>query len=189
TRWPGSRPTWARTAGRRPRVGPSRASRASARSAARSGNPRPRLSFPSAHACSPRRDPPVGGWCARERPLPHCTHGRTPLHSAHGQTESAALVEQRKGQRVGAARPPRAGGLRARVSCIDPKKLRADFVGREFDLEFLCDLPSGVDPCGENGEFHTFAYAGPMFHHAIAITPGEVVERDGFVFADLMPAR
>ena len=87
------------------------------------------------------------------------------------------------------ARDMIAGGLRARVSCVDPKKLRADFAGREFDLEFLSDLPSGVDPCGENGEFHTFAYAGPMFRHAIAITPGEVVERDGFVFADLMPAQ
>jgi len=87
------------------------------------------------------------------------------------------------------ARDMIAGGLRAQVSCVDPKKLRADFAGREFDLEFLSDLPSGVDPCGENGEFHTFAYAGPMFRHAIAITPGEVVERDGFVFADLMPAQ
>jgi len=87
------------------------------------------------------------------------------------------------------ARDMIAGGLRARVSCVDPKKLRADFAGREFDLEFLSDLPSGVDPCGENGEFHTFAYAGPMFRHAIAITPGVVVERDGFVFADLMPAQ
>jgi len=87
------------------------------------------------------------------------------------------------------ARDMIAGGLRARVSCVDPKKLRPDFAGREFDLEFLSDLPSGVDPCGENGEFHTFAYAGPMFRHAIAITPGVVVERDGFVFADLMPAQ
>jgi uncharacterized protein (TIGR00290 family) len=80
------------------------------------------------------------------------------------------------------------GGLRARVTCVDPTKLDASFVGREWDASFLDDLPPGVDPCGENGEFHTFVFAGPMLQHEVAVAPGEVVERDGFVFADLLPA-
>lgn len=80
-----------------------------------------------------------------------------------------------------------AGGLKTRITCVDPKQLSASFCGREFNQQFLNDLPEGVDPCGENGEFHSFAYAGPMFEHAISITSGEVVERDGFVFADLLP--
>jgi uncharacterized protein (TIGR00290 family) len=78
-----------------------------------------------------------------------------------------------------------AGGLRARLVCIDPKKLPAEFAGREFDADFLRDLPEGVDPCGENGEFHSAVYAGPMFREPIPIESGEVVERDGFVFADV----
>jgi len=80
------------------------------------------------------------------------------------------------------------GGLRARISCVDPRALTADFAGREFDAVLLRDLPAAVDPCGERGEFHTFAYAGPMFEHAIAIETGETVERDGFVFTDLLAA-
>jgi uncharacterized protein (TIGR00290 family) len=81
-----------------------------------------------------------------------------------------------------------AGGLRARLTCIDPRKLPRDFAGREFDRELLTELPSIVDPCGENGEFHSFVYDGPMFTGPIAIEAGEVVERDGFVFADLLAA-
>jgi diphthamide synthase (EF-2-diphthine--ammonia ligase) len=61
-------------------------------------------------------------------------------------------------------------------------------VGREFDAALLAELPADVDPCGERGEFHTFAYAGPMFGYPIAIEPGVILERDGFVFADLTPA-
>jgi uncharacterized protein (TIGR00290 family) len=76
-------------------------------------------------------------------------------------------------------------GLRARLTCVDPRKLPKGLVGREFDAALLAELPPGVDPCGEHGEFHSFAYAGPMFEQPIAIRPGEVVERDGFVFADL----
>jgi uncharacterized protein (TIGR00290 family) len=76
-------------------------------------------------------------------------------------------------------------GLRARLVCIDPKKLPAEFAGRDFDADLLRDLPAGVDPCGENGEFHTFVYAGPMFREPIPIESGEVVERDGFLFADV----
>jgi uncharacterized protein (TIGR00290 family) len=79
-------------------------------------------------------------------------------------------------------------GLRATLTCVDPSKLDRSFAGRTFDEHLLADLPPGVDPCGENGEFHTFAWAGPMFDEAIAVTVGEVVERDGFVFADVMPA-
>jgi diphthamide synthase (EF-2-diphthine--ammonia ligase) len=65
--------------------------------------------------------------------------------------------------------------------------LPAAFAGRAFDRALLSDLPAGVDPCGENGEFHSFAWDGPMFRHAVPVTPGVVVERDGFVFADLLP--
>jgi diphthamide synthase (EF-2-diphthine--ammonia ligase) len=80
------------------------------------------------------------------------------------------------------------GGLRATLTCVDPRQLSADFVGRAFDEDFLGQLPPTVDPCGERGEFHTFAHAGPMFATPVAVVPGEVVERDGFVFADLLPA-
>jgi len=81
-----------------------------------------------------------------------------------------------------------AGGLRAKLVCVDPKKLSADFAGRDFDGQLLADLPSGVDPCGENGEFHTCVYGGPMFRHEIPVSSGECVEREGFCFADLIPA-
>ena len=73
-------------------------------------------------------------------------------------------------------------GLRAKITCVDPKRLAPDFAGREFGGA----LPGDIDPCGENGEFHTFVYTGPMFREPIPITPGECVERDGFVFADLL---
>ncbi len=76
------------------------------------------------------------------------------------------------------------GGLRARLTCVDPRVLSPEFAGREFDESLLRDLPPSVDPCGENGEFHTFAYAGPMFRRAIPLHAGEIVDRDGFVFAD-----
>ncbi len=79
-------------------------------------------------------------------------------------------------------------GLRAKLSCVDPKQLARDFAGRTFDETLLADLPAGVDPCGERGEFHSFCYAGPMFSRSVALNTGEVVERDGFVFADLLPA-
>lgn len=80
-----------------------------------------------------------------------------------------------------------AGGLEARLTCVDPRVLPASFAGRRFDRDLLRDLPPGVDPCGENGEFHTFTFAGPMFRAPIGVRPGEVVTRDGFVFADLVP--
>jgi diphthamide synthase (EF-2-diphthine--ammonia ligase) len=77
-----------------------------------------------------------------------------------------------------------AGGLRARLSCVDSKQLDGSFAGREFDEALLCDLPPGVDPCGERGEFHTCVYAGPMFSAPLDLETGEIVNRDGFVFAD-----
>ena len=79
-------------------------------------------------------------------------------------------------------------GLVAHIACLDPRKLPAGLAGRRFDLDLLSELPPDVDPCAENGEFHTFACAGPMFRRPIAITVGEPVTRDGFVFCDLLPA-
>ena len=78
-----------------------------------------------------------------------------------------------------------AAGLQARLTCIDPRKLDRSFAGRSFDQQLLNDLPAGTDPCGENGEFHSFACAGPMFTNEIEVKLGEVVDRDGFVFCDL----
>lgn len=78
-------------------------------------------------------------------------------------------------------------GLRAYLTCVDSKKLDAGFAGRAFDNELLADLPAHVDPCGENGEFHTCVVAGPMFVSPIDVRVGEIVERDGFVFADIVP--
>ncbi len=75
-------------------------------------------------------------------------------------------------------------GLRAKLACVDCKRVAPEFVGREFDEGLLADLPEGVDPCGENGEFHTFVYAGPMFEDELGIEVGESVRRDGFAFAD-----
>jgi uncharacterized protein (TIGR00290 family) len=80
------------------------------------------------------------------------------------------------------------GGLRATITCVDPRQLSAGFVGRAFDRNLLDELPPEVDPCGERGEFHTFAHAGPMFAAPVAVVPGEIVHRDGFAFADLLPA-
>jgi len=82
-----------------------------------------------------------------------------------------------------------AGGLRAVLTCVDPKQLAPAFCGRQFDADLLEALPAGTDPCGENGEFHSFACAGPMFRVPIAVATGATVERDGFVFTDLCLAR
>lgn len=80
-----------------------------------------------------------------------------------------------------------ASGLRARVACVDPSRLDPSFAGRQFDRALLQDLPAGVDPCGENGEFHTFAYDGGAFQKPVPVHCAGTVERDGFVFADLRP--
>ncbi|MBK8205203.1 MAG: adenine nucleotide alpha hydrolase [Planctomycetes bacterium] len=101
--------------------------------------------------------------------------GITPIFPLWGR-DTAAL-----------AREMTTGGLRAVLTCVDPRKLDPTFCGRAFD-DVLADLPAGIDPCGENGEFHTFVHSGPMFSQPIAIEVGETIERDGFWFADVLPA-
>ncbi len=77
-------------------------------------------------------------------------------------------------------------GVRAVLTCVDPRQIPASFIGHEFDEALLQQLPSSADPCGENGEYHTFCYAGPMFSQPIGIRTGAVVERDGFIYADVL---
>ena len=84
------------------------------------------------------------------------------------------------------ARTMIAGGLRARLTCVDTKQLPGSFAGREFDEALLRDLPAETDPCGERGEFHTCVYSGPIFSGQIDLEAGEIVDRDGFVFADFV---
>lgn len=99
--------------------------------------------------------------------------GLTPIFPLFG-SDTAAL-----------ARTMIAGGLRARITCLNPRHLDRSFAGREFDAQLLDDLPSDIDPCAERGEFHTCAYAGPMFDKPLSLETGISVERDGFVFTDL----
>ena len=86
------------------------------------------------------------------------------------------------------ARRMLADGLCATITCVDPKQVPAELAGRAWDAELLDALPEGADPCGENGEFHTFVHAGPMFRHELPVRVGETVERGGFVYADVLPA-
>jgi uncharacterized protein (TIGR00290 family) len=86
------------------------------------------------------------------------------------------------------AREMIAGGLRAYLTCVNPQKLPAGFAGRAFDSALLHDLPHDIDPCGENGEFHSFVWDGPMFKAPLEVRVGDIVERDGFVFADVQQA-
>jgi uncharacterized protein (TIGR00290 family) len=109
----------------------------------------------------------------REKHLAAC--GMTPVFPVWGKN-TRRLAEEML-----------AGGLSAFLTCVDPRKLDRTFAGRRFDADLLRELPPSVDPCGENGEFHTFANAGPMFEREIPVEAGEIVERDGFVFADLLP--
>ncbi len=78
-------------------------------------------------------------------------------------------------------------GMRAVITCIDPKQTPREFVGREYNNSFLDSLPSTMDPCGENGEFHSFVFDGPMFNEKIEILMGDIVDRDEFLFADVLP--
>jgi diphthamide synthase (EF-2-diphthine--ammonia ligase) len=78
--------------------------------------------------------------------------------------------------------------VEAHLAVVDLKKLPAGFAGRRYDIDLIDELPAGADPCGENGEFHSFVSAGPMLDGKIAVSVGETVERDGFAFADLLPA-
>ena len=86
------------------------------------------------------------------------------------------------------ARDMIAAGVKAKITCVDPAQVDRTFAGRDFDQALLDSLPPGVDPCGENGEFHTFVYDAPVFSSPIEVRMGEIVERDGFVFADVIPA-
>ena len=81
-----------------------------------------------------------------------------------------------------------AAGLQAVLTCVDRKAMPRELAGTAFNADLLEQLPDSVDPCGENGEFHTFVHAGPMFREALTITVGETLERDGFVFTDVLPA-
>jgi uncharacterized protein (TIGR00290 family) len=110
----------------------------------------------------------------REKQLAAC--GMTPVFPVWGK-DTRDLAERML-----------AGGLSAYLTCVDPRKLDRSFAGRRFDADLLAALPRGIDPCGENGEFHTFANEGPMFREKIPVEVGEIVERDSFVFADLLPA-
>ncbi len=83
------------------------------------------------------------------------------------------------------ARTMISSGLKAKITCIDPKVLPKEFAGRDFDAQFLADLPSNIDPCGENGEFHSFVYDCPDFAYPLPVSAVETIEREGFVFADL----
>jgi uncharacterized protein (TIGR00290 family) len=87
------------------------------------------------------------------------------------------------------AREMIAGGVRAKLTCVDTEQLSCSFAGREFDRELLRELPAAVDPCGERGEFHTCVYAGPMFTRPLSLEAGEVVQRDRFAYADFILGR
>jgi diphthamide synthase (EF-2-diphthine--ammonia ligase) len=80
-----------------------------------------------------------------------------------------------------------AAGLRARLACVDTRVLDVSFVGREFDTTLLEELPAGVDPCGEHGEFHTCVYGGPMFREPLLLERGQVVTREPFAWSELLP--
>jgi len=102
-----------------------------------------------------------------------------------GLTPIFPLFDAAPGATMALARQMIANGLRARITCVNPKVLDRRFAGREFDTALLEDLPPSIDPCGERGEFHTCSYGGPMFQRAVPIETGVTVERDGFVFTDL----
>jgi uncharacterized protein (TIGR00290 family) len=93
------------------------------------------------------------------------------------------------GQTEGLAREMLASGLRAVITSVDPQRVPRSFIGREWSAALLDELPADVDPCGENGEFHTVVVAGPMFNTDIKVTLGEIIERDHMVFADVLLAR
>lgn len=101
--------------------------------------------------------------------------GIEPLFPIWGQQSATRLL----------AKQMQESGLKAVLTCVDPKQLSPSFCGRDFDADFLAELPDQVDHCGENGEFHSFCYAGPMFDRDIQIIRGERLERDGFCFADV----
>lgn len=110
----------------------------------------------------------------RERQLAAC--GMTPVFPLWGKNTQRLAEEML------------ASGVSGYLTCVDPRHLDREFAGRRFDADLLAALPRNVDPCGENGEFHTFASEGPMFREKIPVALGEIAERDSFIFADLLPA-
>jgi uncharacterized protein (TIGR00290 family) len=102
-----------------------------------------------------------------------------------GLTPLFPLFDATPGATTTLAREMVAGGLRARITCVNPKVIPATFAGREFDAALLDELPTSVDPCGERGEFHTCSYDGPMFSHPVRVDTGITVEHDGYLFTDL----
>jgi uncharacterized protein (TIGR00290 family) len=131
---------------------------------------------------------------ARERGVTHVVFGDLFLRDIRAYREARLAEVSMQGvfplwlrDTATLAREMLAAGMRATITCVDPRRLAPTFAGREFDAALLLDLPPDVDPCGENGEFHTCVTAGPMFRGSIEVRPGEVVERDRFVFADLLP--
>ena len=102
------------------------------------------------------------------------------------ETELEPLFPLWQGPTRELSRKMLAAGVKAKVTCVDPSKIAKSFAGRDYDLGLLTDLPPEADPCGENGEFHTFVYDAPVFTRPIDVKVGEVVERDGFVFADVI---
>ena len=103
------------------------------------------------------------------------------------QVDMTALFPVWEPDTVTLAREMVEAGVRAYLTCVDPRVMPRAFAGRMFDATLLADLPEGIDPCGENGEFHSFAFDGPAFTHPVPVHVGETVERDGFVFTDLLP--
>ena len=131
--------------------------------------------------------PPLAGVLGDRlrRPLPR-GHPRLPRERLAGAGREALFPVW--GRDTGElAREFIAAGFEAVLVCVDPAQIDPSFAGRPFDEELLADLPSSADPCGENGEFHTFVHAGPIFERPIEIELGEAVTRDGFAFQDLLP--
>jgi uncharacterized protein (TIGR00290 family) len=110
---------------------------------------------------------------------------RETLCAEIGWTPHFPIFDPAPGHTAALARTMIAGGLRAQIVCVDTEQLDAGFSGRDFDERLLCDLPGNCDPCGENGEFHTLVYAGPMFTTPIAVSKGEALLRDErFAYTD-----
>ena len=114
--------------------------------------------------------------------------GRTRVSRAAPRAERPQRAVPALGEGHARARARVRAQLRAVIATVDPRSLDASFAGRAYDAELLRDLPPTVDPCGENGEFHTFVHGGPVFETDLAVETGETVTRDGFVYADIVPA-
>ena len=137
------------------------------------------LTWNTKSGCEPCASVP----CLKESPLSHSETRVRQLQDSG--LEARFPVRQIPTEQLG--RDMIAAGVKAKISCVDPSKLAKSFAGHEYDLGLLQALSLGIDRCGENGEFHTFVYDAPVFSRPIAVRTGEVVERDGFAFADFLP--